>query len=348
MYNEAISLYDKLALEMQTGQWNSITLCSAFLTKDASQSLIKLFSEIETERKLKITIIIGVKNYFTVPDAIEILLDYINNNEENNFEFNLRLPRDTDFHMKCYVFLRHNVGKAIVGSANLTNTGLDSNGELMIETNDENTVNSVVKYVDHYLNESEDWNYYINKYANIYEKVKPQIAKINKTELFKNKKMKSKIKRKLTIRFTAPTMGILGKANNEQEERVKVVFGKIKNQFPDINKSNWITYSEQTTDDIYIIKEEYPIGSCFDRPRDNYSDWEIGSNRMICNVGAIASTLDDEIVMFMKKGCIHYTVNEEIVEIAEELGIKSYDKNYIPTREEIDKYKKFILDNRNK
>jgi len=147
--NEVSSLYEKLASEMLTGPWTSITLCSAFLTKDAAHSVIELINEIKTRRKIKITIIIGVKNNFTVPDAIKVLLDYIENNNRSNFEFNLMLPRDTEFHLKCYLFLGRNAGKAMVGSANLTETGLESRGELMVEVDNEQTVDRIVSYIDY-------------------------------------------------------------------------------------------------------------------------------------------------------------------------------------------------------
>ena len=92
-----------------------------------------------------------------------------------------------------------------------------------------------------------------------------------------------------------------------------------------------------------MIYEKYPIGSCFDRPRENNRTWEIGAKRMICNVGAIVNISDDEIVMFMKKGCTNYSVTEEIIEVAESLGIKSDGEDDIPTKQGMDEYRRFIL-----
>lgn len=347
VYNEAGSLYNKLAFEMKTEQWNSITFCSAFLTKSAAESIIELIKNIKTRRDIEITIIIGVKNNFTEPDAIKILLDYIEDSSRNNLKFSLKVPQDNNFHIKCYVFLNESEGKAIVGSANLTDNGLESNGELMVEVDDNKTVDAIVDYINNYLNKSVDWCLCINEYFNIYKKNKPIITETNTAELFKKKRF-HKIKQRLTIRFVAPTMGIIGKASKEQEERVQVIFENTKRKFPDINKSYWIIYSKSSGDDLDAVKANYPIGSCFDRPKDINHDWEIKANRIICNVGAVVNTLDDEIVMFMKKGCIHYVVTEKIIRIAEKLGIKSDDEDYIPTKEEIDKYKQFILNSRNK
>lgn len=296
---------------------------------------------------MKITIIIGIKNYFTSPDAIKILLNYIENKSGGNLQLDLRLPKEDNFHMKCYVFLGQNINKAIVGSANLTGAGLDSRGELMVEVDNDKTIDIIVDYIDYYLNESENWCDYLNKYTNIYNKYKPQISKVNISGLFIRTK-RHEIKHKMTIRYAAPTVGVLGKVSKEQEERVYEAFANIKKQFPDINKSNWIIYDERTEDEINTLKEKYPIGSCFDRPKDINHTWEIGSNRMICNVGAIVNTLDDEIVMFMNKGCIHYIVTEEISKAAERFGIKSDDEDYIPTKEQIDNYRNFILDKRNR
>ncbi len=345
VYKEAIPLYDKLASLIKKETWNSITLCSAFLTKAAAQSIIELINEIKNKTNIKITIIIGIKNNFTEPDAIDILIDYIGDNKRSNFDLKIRLPRDINFHMKCYVFLGVNGGNALVGSANLTDTGLASRGELMIEVNDDNTVNTIVTYIDHYLNESENWHDCINKYKTIYEKCKPAIKKINTSSLFKKINLVRR-KTKLTIRYTAPTMEVLGIATKEQEASVAKIFDSVKEQFLDIIKSYWITFSEYEDYGIDEIREKYPIGSCFDRPRDINRTWEIGTKRMICYVGAIVNILDDEIVMFMKKGCTHYSVTEEIIKVAESLGIKSDGEDDIPTKQEMDEYRKFILGKR--
>lgn len=344
---EAVSLYEKLKSELLTGNWNSITLCSAFLTDSAVQSIIDILNEIKTRRKIKFTILVGIKNYFTVPEAIRLLLDFIKNNSKSNFEFNLMLPKDADFHMKCYVFLGRNGSKALVGSANLAETGLESKGELMVEVDDDQVIDNIVSYIDHYLNESEYWHEYIDKYETVYENTKPDIKKVNANGLFKKPRV-LKPKQKMTIRFTTPTMDALGSVSKEQEERVLEIFYSVKEQYPDINKSSWILFYDQTDEDIDAIRDKYPIESCFDRPRDNNKTWEIGTNRIICNVGAIIETLDDEVVMFMKRGCIHYQVTEQIIEAAERLGIKSEDGEYIPTKKQMDEYKQFILNNRNK
>ena len=215
----------------------------------------------------------------------------------------------------------------------------------MVEVDNEQTVDRIVSYIDYYLNESENWYDYVDKYEIVYKNSKPAIINNNIKRLFKKTRL-FKPEQKLTIRFTAPTMEALGKVSKEQAERVAGIFDSVKEQFPDINKSNWIIYSEQTDDEINAIREKYNVGSCFDRPRDNNRTWEIGTNRIICNVGAIVTLLDDEIVMFMKKGCIHYCVTEDIIEVAERIGIKSDDEDYIPTKKEMDEYKQFILNKR--
>ena len=345
-----ISLYEKLSTEVLSSSWNSITLCSAYLTKEAAQSIINLFDDIKHRKNIKITIITGIKNYFTVPEAIRLILNYIDRDTRSNFEFNLMLPIDPGFHMKCYVFLGKNVGKALVGSANLTIAGLESQGELMVEVDDKHTIDEIVNYVDYYLNESKNWCEYIDKYEAVYQKTKPILSNVNLKGLFSKPKL-FKPKQKMTIRFTAPTMSVLETVSKEQTERVNAIFDRVKDQYPDINKSNWIIYSDLTKDEMKAIKEMYSIGSCFDRPRDTNKTWEIGSNRVICHVGTIINTTDDEIVMFMKKGCIHYRVTEEIIEGAEKFSIKfdeDEDEDHRPTKDEMDNYKQFILRKRSK
>lgn len=59
--SDVISLYEELVSEVLTGSWNSITLCSVFLTKTAAHSIIDVINSINTRRKIKFTIIVGIK-----------------------------------------------------------------------------------------------------------------------------------------------------------------------------------------------------------------------------------------------------------------------------------------------
>ncbi|NME09460.1 NgoFVII family restriction endonuclease [Paraclostridium bifermentans] len=342
VYNEAISLYEKLSDEFER-EWNSITLCSAFLSESAANSIIDLIEKIENVNNLKITIMVGTKNNFTSPSSIKILINYVEKINKN-IDVNLRLPLNEDFHMKSYVFIGDNQSKAIVGSANLTDTGLKSKGELMIDINDEETVDEVIEYLDEYLNESVEWEDYIDEYSKIYEKYKPVINNSKMNNLL-SKPIRKKSNKRMTIRFTAPTMGTLHKISREVSDRVDNIFEFAKRENKNIISSYSIIYSDVSEEDIKDIKNEYVSGYYFDRPIRIGEEWNIGDSRAICRVGAIVNTLEDEIVMFMKRGCIHYKVTDEIIKIAEKYGIKN-DEDYTPENDSMDKYKNFILEYR--
>lgn len=346
VFNEAVSLYEKLSNEIH-GNWNSIILCSAFLSDSAAESLIQLIDEIKNSRKLKFTIMIGIKNNFTSPNAIRTLIKYIEKSNKKNIKFDLRLPLNDDFHVKSYVFIGSTYSKAIVGSANLTDTGLKSKGELMVEINDKKMVDEIVAYLDSYSNDSEKWIDYIEEYSQTYEKHKLTITNPKITNLIK-KRRKKKNNSRLTIRFTAPTIDTLSKGSKEQKDRVNNIFEIVKKKHEDLIKAHWVIYSDMSVEEIKSIKEKYSIGCCFDRPIGINENWNIGDDRAICYVGSIVDTLEDEIVMFMKKKkrCTHYKVTEEIIEAAEKYFIKNDDEEYIPSKVNMDAYKKFVLEHR--
>lgn len=343
IYREATSLYEKLSDEFER-EWNSIILCSAFLSESAANSIIDLIDKIENVNNLKITIMVGTKNNFTSPSAIKILINYVEKINKN-IDVNLRLPLNEDFHIKSYVFIGDNQSKAIVGSANLTDTGLKSKGELMIDINDEEVVYDVIEYLDGYLNESVEWKDYIDEYSKIYEKSKPIINNAKMKNLL-SKVIRSKNNKRISIRFTAPTMNGFKTVSKQEAERVYKVFENIKEKYNNINKSQWIIHTNFSKEEIKSLKNKYPVGCYFDSAEDIDDGWNIGDRRIICCVGAIAHTLEDEIVMFMKRGSIHYKVTDEIIKIAEKYGIKNDDEDYIPKNDSMDKYKNFILEYR--
>lgn len=165
------------------------------------------------------------------------------------------------------------------------------------------------------------------------------------TNLIKKRKRKKSSSR-LTIRLTAPTMNNLYKVSKEQEKRVNDIYEIVKKEHNDISKSNWVVYSDMSADEIEDIKNTYPIGCCFDKSVGINKNWDIGDSRTICYVGSIVSTLEDEIVMFMKRGCLHYEVTKDIMKAAENYSIKSEDEDHIPSKENMDAYKKFVLEHR--
>ncbi|WP_271812814.1 phospholipase D family protein [Clostridium beijerinckii] len=316
-------------------------MCSAFLTVSGANEIIRCIELIPTNKNIKLIMLIGVKNYFTSPEAVKVILEY-SKSKRHNKKINIRLPRDIDFHIKCYIFKSTKESKIIIGSANLTENGLNSFGEIMIEVKDKETIKEVYNYINNYCFDSEDWNEYIYNYSKMYNQV--DIKEVSKAQLFKkSKKIKLHTQKKLEkIKFAAPTMGILTTASKEENEEIRKLFEKIKNNYVNLRKYGWIRYNVEYDEEIEEIKEKYPVGSYFDKPRDNNTDWEIGANREICKVGAIVDINDSQIVIFMEKGCIHYIVTEEIIKLAEELEIKK-ENDKPPTEKQMNKYKRKII-----
>ena len=359
IYNKAISLYDKLSNEFNK-DWNNITLCSAFLSDSAANSLIELIEDIG-HRKLKLTIMIGVKNNFTSPSSIRKLLDYINTCKKSNIEFKLILPMDNDFHIKAYVFKNEFTSKAIIGSANLTDTGLKSKGELSIDIKNDD-VNGIIEYIDSYLSISQSWSDCIDQYEKRYSENKSTIVasdvqslKINKPVNRKNKNKNSRLGKVEYMstnlvyqKRVSPTMDTLCKLSKEKLEKVDMVLKVAQIENSNIIKSNSILFFNQSPDDIEYIHDKYKVNSIFDSPNGINQNWNIGDKRSICTIGAIRNISEDEVIIFMKRGCIHYEVTEEIISIAEELGIKSIDdeEECIPSKVNMEKYIKFIKNHR--
>ena len=359
IYNKSISLYDKLSNEFNK-DWNNITLCSAFLSNSAAESLIELIDNI-TNKKVKLTIIIGIKNNFTQPSAIRILLDYINTCRKTNIEFKLILPMDNDFHIKAYIFKNNSISKAIVGSANLTDTGLKSKGELCVEIiNDD--VNTISECIDRYLDTGLLWNECIDKYEKKYNENKLNIVKADVQSLKTSKIIKRAIKKKKTRLYkpmntytnlkyqnkVSPTMGILDKVTKEGQRKIDIAFKAARQKNLSINKTNAILFFNQSPEYIDYICDKYKVNSIFDRPDEINQSWNIGDKRCICTIGEVSRISEEEVIIFMKRGCIHYKVTPEIMDVAEELNIKPdiEDEEIIPLNENMKKYIRFVKNNR--
>lgn len=344
IHNNVTSLHDKLSYEFKQ-DWDSITLCSAFLSESATNSLIELFDDLDNDRNLKVTIMIGVKNNFTSPSSIRKLLEYINISEKSNIKFNLILPLDNDFHIKTYVFMSEYESKAIVGSANLTDTGLKSRGELSIDINNEG-VNDIMEYVNGYLKISKPWSDCIDKYEEIYKNNKSTIvtADINNFKVhdalirFSKRKIK-RLKINIPNDLESPTQDNLYEVTSDKSKEIDSLYDNVKYKYKNLIRVNSILFEGS----IIEINEKYKVNSYLDRPKCTSDSWNIGDNRGICTIGAIEELSDDEVVIFMKGRSFYYNVTKEIIDKAEELGIKSIDdEESIPSKENMDKYIKFI------
>lgn len=335
-----LNLKERLNFLFEETIWDGSALCSAFLTEEGAKILIESLSKLINLNDIDLTIIVGIKNYFTSPKAIRLILDFIDNMPKCDFQ--LLMPTDPEFHIKCYLFWNDCETKFIVGSANLTATGLNSIGEMSIEITDPLESDDIFKYINAYAEESHHWADVIDDYEKTHAQYKPAIRNSQKDPLFQ---IKTTIDLGKRIKEIAPTMGVLSAIDKAEQDRINEAYLLAKDIFPGINKSNPIIYFDVTDEEIEEIQEEYPIDAWFDRPRDNDKDWGIGQQRMLCRVGGYYITEYKELIMFMKKGNIHYKVNEAILEEAIELGM--HQENFLPDEKIFTRYKKFVVNNRN-
>lgn len=341
---KADTLYQRLEENIKLNGWNSITICSAYLTKGAAEKLVELFDSITTRKRMKINLIVGSKDYFTQPEAIEVLLHFLDKPRKGNIEYYFVQPLDMNFHIKCYLFLGLKNNKLVIGSANLTMNGLESFGELLIEVNDDETINQVVEHIDYYYTNSVLWRDAISDYSVEYEKNAPKLPKEAYRRYANNvgkKLLKSKTS---TIRLTSPTIGKLYSLESEKSKKIAKKVAEMQRGKPGLAKSNWIVFEDSSYDEIM---RKYQVGSWFDRPKSHKDSWNIGANRMVGKVGTILSLAEDGVLLVMQKRSIHYQVTKRIHSMAKKLRIiDDSDEEKAPTKANLDKYVEFIFQNR--
>ncbi len=106
-------------------------IASAFVTPRALSHLEYALVQAQKERRpLKIRLLLGLYQRFTPPEALAKLL-----NLQKAFPGRLyvRVARNKRFHWKLYIFQKASSRRIYVGSANLTDDGLNSSGELSIK-----------------------------------------------------------------------------------------------------------------------------------------------------------------------------------------------------------------------
>lgn len=265
----------------------------------------------------------------------------------------VKLPLDPGFHLKCYYFsplLKSSKSTSsefcYIGSANLTDTGLTSESELLVKVSDVDTVNEVSDYINVIVKESTDWNLEIERYTNDYEKQK--VKPINYQPFIpKRRNEYTTIKRKRAlISNAARTVDIIEKADDDEEKFAKESFDLLSKKYPNLNKNNWVIFRGLSKKEIQQRQSEYKIGSYFDR-EDSYngSGWEIGAKRKICVVGAFYIDEDKGLCILFRvnRKVIPYTVTDKVIKKAEELGIKGKDdQDLLPAQKDMNKYIEFI------
>ena len=343
IYDEAVSLFQKLTEEFAYNKWDRIILCSAFLTERAANDIIAMIDRSTFCKDTQITFLIGTKQYFTKPDAIRMIIKYKETNSKSNLRLTVLRPDEMEFHLKCYMFHCTKSKKALVGSANLTSVGLDSRGELMIEVNELKIVEGISSYIDCFLKRSVMWEECIDEYIELYEKYRPTFEETNhfqKSSPNSNHRSIHKLPIKSHMKDmlnAAPTIDSLRHISDDiVADRMRSLCELLRRQGKEINIGDYIILDGDKNENLKKYQEAYS----FDRAFGNgYDGWGIGEERAIYIIGAVGVTEYDEVVIYMKPYSIYkYKVTKEIIDKAEEYGIKSDT----PTQENLERYKRFI------
>ncbi len=273
-------------------------------------------------------------------------------NTYNNIQ--VKLPLDPEFHIKCYYFSPNLIPSNsrelksnnffFTGSGKLTDSGLDSQSELLIKVSDTKTVNAVSTYLESITKNSIDWNLEIRRYTENYNNQNIKI--VNYKPFIPHKGIINKNIKHIKIENAARTIDIVDRADSDEEKFAKESFSLLSEIYPNLNKDNWVVFRGLSKKEIHQRQSEYKIGSYFDR-EDGYSGdgWEIGAKRKICKVGAFYVDTEKGLCILFRENrkVIPYVVTQEVINKAEELGVKAEeDQNSLPNKKEMNKYIEFI------
>jgi HKD family nuclease len=148
--------------------WDKIYLFSAFVKKDGVEKVKKILVHPSLKENTEVLIATGKKDTFNDPSDIQNLLKFIDEESTNikTKSVSFICPIH-NFHIKAYCFLGRRVrdnkeiGFSIIGSSNLTGSGLKCEGELCISI--------------HHLNLTKDFIY---RFSSKYRKSPPWYQEI--------------------------------------------------------------------------------------------------------------------------------------------------------------------------
>ena len=137
----------------------------AFITDDGVNSLMSEFRYL-IDHNIKGKILASEYQNFTQPKALRTLLSF------PNVELRIVTEERMKMHSKCYIFRKNDDYDVIIGSSNLTNNALCSNGEWNLKFNSANSgevISNILKEFNHVFEYStkvdEEW---IDQYSKIY------------------------------------------------------------------------------------------------------------------------------------------------------------------------------------
>jgi|GEM_PF-1530335 HKD family nuclease len=113
-------------------EWaEQVDIASAFVTSKALNHLEKSLAKAQSEkRQLTVRLLFGLYQRFTPPEALKMMLDL---QKKYPGRLYVQVARNNRFHWKLYIFRKRSSRRFYIGSANLTEDGLTSEGELSVK-----------------------------------------------------------------------------------------------------------------------------------------------------------------------------------------------------------------------
>ncbi|WP_445176279.1 hypothetical protein [Microcoleus sp.] len=184
-------------LNCEEYSWDKIYLFSAFVTNDGVDQIEKILVHPSLNKNTEVMIAIGTKDDFNKPSDIQKILSLSNSQKikTNNVDFicpetidnkshiiDDESHRKDNFHIKAYCFLgssmkakSSNIGFSIIGSSNLTQTGLKGKGELCISIQNLNLTNKLIEHLKNKYSNLPRWSpEIIREYEIKYDKKHPR------------------------------------------------------------------------------------------------------------------------------------------------------------------------------
>jgi HKD family nuclease len=159
--------------------WDKIYLFSAFVKDDGVEQVKKILEHRSLNENTEVVIAIGQKDNFNKPSDIQKILS-LSNSKKVDFICPETID-DDNFHIKAYCFLGSSmkgkgskIGFSIIGSSNLTQTGLEGKGELCISIQNLNLTNKLIEHLKNKYSNSPRWSpEIIREYQIEYDKKYP-------------------------------------------------------------------------------------------------------------------------------------------------------------------------------
>ena len=207
----------------------------------------------------------------------------------------------------------------ILGSANLTDTGLSSIGELGCLLTDNDDVSPLIKHLYKYIENSSEWASIINDYAKLYKKYRPKIHKTGSRKGTSKKTYRGIPKATdVLINISAPSIGKLISLTKEEQQKLRPLIDRAVKGNNKIAKSGWILWWDKSPEEV---EKDYPKESWFDRHSVGKVEWHIGTKRSLTKVGLILPANKKDVLMLMEKGSLYYKVSQASLALAKKCKI---------------------------